>query len=204
MADQKMPSKGKRVQHIGTLYGLVADDAPTTVRYVGFTTQKVSYRLNWHRNAITRPPRMPATAWIAELAARGVGIHSVVLKTGATYEDEVSEIARLRAAGADLLNKADGGPGTRGLEPTAAMRAVYAQPASDKQKAAARASRDKVDYGEVAQKNRQFYADDENRRLLGLKIAAALQERMTPERYAERSAKRRATMAKKKLLPTTE
>lgn len=194
MADENLPRKGPRVHDKGIVYGLVSAEDPNRIRYVGFTTRALSERVKNHRSDALKGRRKAVSLWVARLIAEDVPFWAVLLKTNAGYPDEIALIAKLKSEGADLLNETDGGVGLRGMAPTAAMRAVYSLPASEKQRDWVRQFNATRDYSTSLAGLRAFQADPENLRRSGAKISAA-KARHTPERKAEIAAKRRATIA---------
>lgn len=181
MAEKKMPGRS------ATVYGLVSSAEPDRIRYIGCTTQLLAYRLSGHKtNAVRGKNRV--NRWVRDCLARGERITAVVLEENATFDDEVTHIARLRAKGADLLNETDGAMGTRGRAITEAHRAAMHLPASDRQKETVR----------------ELHRTKRDLMLRGILAASAdpviraqRSERMkarTPEQMAKAGAKARATL----------
>ncbi|MFE9793523.1 hypothetical protein ACFYRL_17495 [Streptomyces goshikiensis] len=90
-------------QDTGTVYALV-DPRTEAVRYVGQTRTTISTRLSGHRSQ----PSPSLKEWFDDLDAAGLTPGASVLVANVPedrlLETEKSEIARLLAAGADLLN----------------------------------------------------------------------------------------------------
>lgn len=106
------------------VYGLVASDRPSEVRYVGQTIFPAERRLRRHVEAShsVGGPKFPVNRWISKVEARGASVQAIVLVENADWNlSEIATIRRLRADGAALLNCTDGGDG--GLNPTAETRA---------------------------------------------------------------------------------
>lgn len=110
-----------------TIYGLFDPAAPDAIRYVGKSTH-AEKRLGAHLRS--RGVNAHRENWIASVRAAGRTPAFVVLDTAATdaeaNELERQHIARLRAAGADLTNKTDGGDGQpKGWNPPEHWRAAH-------------------------------------------------------------------------------
>lgn len=196
MATPKLAPKGPRVHDVGIVYGLICAEAPDAVRYVGFTTVPLSKRIKAHRSDARKGFKKSVSVWLADLLARGIEFRAVVLKTQATYADEIEFIRRHREAGAALLNETDGGPGLRGMTPTAAMRAARRLPASPNQRAWVNAFNAGRDYTVVSEKQKLRYLDPEERARTARAVKAAKALR-TPEQKAASLAKLRATLAER-------
>lgn len=98
-----------------SVYALT-DPRDGTVRYIGCSS-RLSNRLGEHRYA--GKTRGDARAkWVGELLALGLSPALVVLEPGVEQWEEAERrwIAEYRAKGAALLNEADGGRGSRGVQ----------------------------------------------------------------------------------------
>lgn len=94
------------------VYVLKASDRPEA-RYVGQTSQTPAVRLKQHlREASIVQKKDKRANWIRSVLARGASIVMEVIEPQAVWCDtEVALIARLKAAGADLVNGTAGGEG---------------------------------------------------------------------------------------------
>lgn len=110
-------------ERIATVYGLRASDQPG-IRYVGQTSRTVAARLAQHVAAAQRGGKghHPVHCWMAKVLGRGAHVHAVILERLAVWnEAEARHIARLLAAGAELLNVASrsGAPAPKRRRPAA-------------------------------------------------------------------------------------
>lgn len=202
MAEQSVPQPGPCVHHVGIVYGLVSAEDPDRIRYVGFTKRRLSERMKNHRSEAFKGRRKAVSVWVADLIATDTPYWAVILKTEATYADEVEIISRLRGEGADLLNETAGGMGTHGRALTPAMLAAFGLAASEKQRETVRTFNASRDYTTAIAALRAFQSNPENLCKSGAAISAA-KAKHTPERKAEILAKRRATLARKAAASST-
>lgn len=106
---------------VKTIY-LLRDPRDGRVRYVGATSNRLAKRLQLHV-ILSAKTTTRCAAWIRELtAARMAPSIEEILVADDWQTAERAAIAGLRAAGADLLNMADGGMGVSGCRPSDATR----------------------------------------------------------------------------------
>lgn len=105
-----------------TVYAL-RDPRDGAVRYVGYTTN-LKQRLHGHIYSRTKTDT-PRTLWVREL--KGLGLEPIIepVHRASGENDESEWIAWFRAAGFDLLNMSDGGPGAPGVKWTPERRAKH-------------------------------------------------------------------------------
>lgn len=88
-----------------------------SVRYVGFTSQKVSARIRRHKQEALRGNRNHRSTWLFSLLSMGLAPLVEIVEHGrgiGWQEAERRWIKHFRAAGANLVNGTDGGDGKPG------------------------------------------------------------------------------------------
>lgn len=112
----------------GVIYGLSCScHQETGIRYVGLTTKTAPRRLGQHVANARHGYKNAVHYWIRKHGAENIRtetLEEVGVDMDALNDAEVRWIARLRSEGADLLNRTDGGGGTRGLPSSPAQRAA--------------------------------------------------------------------------------
>lgn len=110
----------------------LSDPRDGRVRYIG-ATKNLDNRLNGHIGSSSTPDRYSPGRWILDLKQSGLRPILTVLQViaeGESWEDaERNHIANYRTLFPDLLNRAIGGPGSKGTVYTAEeiARAVAAR-----------------------------------------------------------------------------
>jgi hypothetical protein len=99
------------------------DPITDELRYIGYSTVSPANRLGHHLGHALEGSTTLCASWIRDLMAEGRYPVIRVVKQDATHADEVEAIATQRAAGARLLNVADGGKGARGVKRSPEERA---------------------------------------------------------------------------------
>jgi predicted GIY-YIG superfamily endonuclease len=108
-----------------SVYGLISAKDDDGIRYIG-VTNNLRARLASHVST-TRRERGHKASWIRSIIDGGGEILIAEIYGGLSQDEalalEVNVIAAYRAAGVRLTNTTDGGEGTRGVSPSAELRA---------------------------------------------------------------------------------
>ncbi|WP_147205235.1 GIY-YIG nuclease family protein [Segetibacter aerophilus] len=101
------------------IYVLVSSDAPTNIRYVGYTSMKLNLR--YIRHVVDAGKRKSnKDKWVNEILTNGHKLIMVVIEDGIQTKSDACDAERayikgFRDAGAELTNMTRGGVGTDGL-----------------------------------------------------------------------------------------
>lgn len=165
---------------MAVVYGLVASDRPSEVRYVGQTVRTAAWRLKRHVEAThsKRGPMYPINHWIRAVEARGARVVAVELVSDAEWNtSETAEIRRLRATGADLLNCTDGGDGHAFVSAETRQR----MSAASKGRPKTREHRRRISAGHKARLADPAAREELRLRHVGLKRSAATRAKLSGE-----------------------
>lgn len=100
------------------VYALHTKDSPNDIRYVGITRyEEPSRRFKDHCKAASQGKSLPVQCWIRKNGVNNItySVLSIVATWEEACEKERNTIKYLREAGANLLNRTDGGDGGLGM-----------------------------------------------------------------------------------------